>query len=341
MAKAKKLPSGNWRCLVYIGKDQDGKRKYESVTAPTKKEAEYKAAELSYNRKQKIIPENMTLGEAYDKYIESKSNVLSPNTIREYKRSRNHDLQGLMNIKLTQLTQDIIQQEINKFSVNHSPKSVACAHGLLSGVLSVYLPDFKLHTTLPQKEKYNRQIPTDKDIETLLKCAEGTTVEIPIMLAAFGSLRRGEICALTPNDVKENGIEINKSLAINDNRERVIKAPKSYAGYRFVELPNFVMEKLKTWDFKIAPSTLTNGFAKIVKVAGIPHCRFHDLRHYHASVLHALGVPDKYVMKRGGWNSTGVLQEVYQHTMKDKENEFTDVALDHFKNMQHEMQHEK
>ncbi len=82
MAKAKKLPSGNWRCLVYIGKDQDGKRKYESVTAPTKKEAEYKAAEIRLHcESHNTRTENLTLSEGIDKYIASKENILSPSTI--------------------------------------------------------------------------------------------------------------------------------------------------------------------------------------------------------------------------------------------------------------------
>ena len=42
MATAKKLKSGSWRCLVYDCME-DGKRKYKSFTAPTKKEAEHGA----------------------------------------------------------------------------------------------------------------------------------------------------------------------------------------------------------------------------------------------------------------------------------------------------------
>ena len=45
MANAKKLPSGSWRVRVYDGKDQNGKDVYKSFTAPTKKQAEYLAAE--------------------------------------------------------------------------------------------------------------------------------------------------------------------------------------------------------------------------------------------------------------------------------------------------------
>ena len=40
MAKAKKLASGSWRCLVYSHTDPDGKRRYKSFTAANKKEAE-------------------------------------------------------------------------------------------------------------------------------------------------------------------------------------------------------------------------------------------------------------------------------------------------------------
>lgn len=39
MATAKKLPSGSWRCLVYTGTDINGRRKYKSFTAGTKREA--------------------------------------------------------------------------------------------------------------------------------------------------------------------------------------------------------------------------------------------------------------------------------------------------------------
>ena len=37
MAKARKLPSGNWNCQAYIGKSANGKKKYKGFTASTKK----------------------------------------------------------------------------------------------------------------------------------------------------------------------------------------------------------------------------------------------------------------------------------------------------------------
>jgi Phage integrase family. len=69
--------------------------------------------------------------------------------------------------------------------------------------------------------------------------------------------------------------------------------------------------------------------------------RFHDLRHLNASVMVALGVPDKYAMERGGWSTPEVLQSVYQHTFS-AERQQVDSAMDNYFSgiMQHEMQHE-
>ena len=49
MAKAKKLPSGSWRAQAYDYTDDSGKRHYKSFTAPTRKEAEFMAAEYQIN----------------------------------------------------------------------------------------------------------------------------------------------------------------------------------------------------------------------------------------------------------------------------------------------------
>lgn len=133
MAKAKKLPSGNWRVNLYDYTDPaSGKRIYKSFTATTKKEAEYMAAEYKLDGKQRTASAgDMTLKEAYTRYIDSKTNVLSPSTIREYRRSARNDLQDIMPLKLRDITQEAVQRSINQFAANHAPKTVRNAHGLL------------------------------------------------------------------------------------------------------------------------------------------------------------------------------------------------------------------
>ena len=85
MATAKKLPSGKWRCLIYVGME-NGKRKYKSFTADTKKEAEKKAVnyQADFENKQD------TLEEMIEKYIKSKEKVLSQTTLKGYLSIKNN-----------------------------------------------------------------------------------------------------------------------------------------------------------------------------------------------------------------------------------------------------------
>lgn len=353
MAKAKKLPSGKWRCLVYshtesIQNNEDGTvkkvRKYESFTADTKKEAEYLAAEYVLKKNRKLRPQSMTLGEAMQEYIDLKSDVLSPSTIRGYNLIKKNRYQNIQNIRIDQLSNEILQREINEDAAKRSPKTVRNDYGFLTAVLDMFHSDFKPQVTLPPKVKPRLYVPTDEDIKKLMSSVENTSFELPVLLAAFGSLRRSEVCALESSDIHDNSIFINKALVKNKDGKYVIKPPKTFSGYREIELPDFIIKKMSGIQGRIVqltPDHITSRFVQILSKNGIPRFRFHDLRHYQASILHALGIPDKYIMKRGGWKSILTLKNIYQHTMRDKQNQFTTIALQHFEKMQHEMQHEK
>jgi hypothetical protein len=89
MATAKKLPSGSWRVQVYSHKD-NGKKVYESFTAPTKAEAEMKAAKYAMQKKLRARYD-LTVKDALEGYINAKEGVLSPGTIRGYDRMRNNN----------------------------------------------------------------------------------------------------------------------------------------------------------------------------------------------------------------------------------------------------------
>lgn len=71
--KPKKLPSGRW----YVQVMSDGER--IGRTFDTEDEAVYWAAGIKTKAKAAVkSPRNMTVGEAMDRYIESKDSVLSP-----------------------------------------------------------------------------------------------------------------------------------------------------------------------------------------------------------------------------------------------------------------------
>ena len=82
MAKATKLPSGNWRCKAYYT-DEYGNYKSKSFTAESKVAAQA-ADNFLLERKHTAKVEDRTLGELADSFIEL-NELLSPSTIRGYK----------------------------------------------------------------------------------------------------------------------------------------------------------------------------------------------------------------------------------------------------------------
>ena len=138
MANAKKLPSGSWRVQVYAGKDASGKRMYQSFTAPTKKEAEFLAAEYIYKRKN-TTREKLTFQEASDQYIENRQNILSPSTIRCYRIIQRNSVPNLLNIKIDRLADGfLIQQQMNENAKRYSAKSLRNQLGFITAVMGFF-----------------------------------------------------------------------------------------------------------------------------------------------------------------------------------------------------------
>lgn len=348
MAKAKKLPSGSWRCQVYSHIEEiqlpDGstkkKRVYKSftcddTTSKGKRKCEALAAEWAA-KKETVQSTEMTFGEALDKYIDSRENVLSPRTIMDYRAARRNYVQQLMAIKIDDLSQQHIQQAINLESLHLSPKTVRNIHGLISAVIKVYRPDFALNTALPKKERVELYIPTDEEVKKLLSAVQDTEMELPVLLAAFGPMRRGEICALESSDISGNIVHVTKNMVKDGSGGWIIKTPKSYAGDRYIDYPDFVAAKWAGISGRIVhltPNNITDKFKYCLKRAELPHFRFHDLRHYSASIQHALGIPDSYIMQRGGWGNDGTLKAVYRHALADKSKEMDSLANQHFEKL--------
>lgn len=285
-------------------------------------------------------PGQMTVGEAVDRYIESKDAVLSPATIAGYKRIRRNALQGIMDIHLSDLTQEAVQREVNRMARNHSPKSVRNAHGLLSAALSVYRPNIVLRTTLPQKERYEAAVPSGEDIGKILEAAKGSRMELPILLALWMGLRASEIRGITWESIEGNTLHIKQAIVEGESGPAV-KGTKTYSGNRKVRIPDYIMAlmdiqpRIDEYVVHMSGQALYKGFCRLCEKAGLPHYRFHDLRHGNASVMLALGVPDKYAMERMGHATNNMLKTVYQHTMDEKRKEVDDAVDNYFSQKLH------
>ncbi|NLB91272.1 MAG: site-specific integrase [Clostridiales bacterium] len=336
MATAKKTKTG-WGIQIYLGKGPDGKRKYKRFTGPTKKAVEFMATSYREEVDRRNIPDKMTVGEAIDIYISNKDAVLSPKTIKEYKGYRKNYLQSLMNIRLGELTRNHIQQAVNEDAKTYSPKTLRNTHGLLSSALGAVMPDFNLKTALPMRKKAEIIIPTNDEVKTLLVASEkDDDLYKAILLGTFAGMRKSEICALSYGDVdkKEGRLRINKAKVQNSNNEWVIKGTKTYSSTRNIKVSSEVIDELlarQTSDMVItcSPNALTSRYRYTRDPLGFTF-RFHDLRHYYASVMLSLGVPDKYAMQQMGHGTTNMLKTVYQHVMQDKKIEVEEQITTHF-----------
>ena len=80
----------------------------------------------------------------------------------------------------------------------------------------------------------------------------------------------------------------------------------------------------------IPPSAVSNDFPKLLRNAGLPPVRFHDLRHTHATMLLREGIHPKIVSERLGHATIGITLDVYFHVLPSMQEEAArklDLAL--------------
>ena len=320
--KPRKLKSGTW----FIQTQVNGTRK--SFSAPTRAEVIRKATE--YKLTASDAP-SAPLGVLIDRYIDMKRNILSPSTIKRYELTRRSELQRLMTIPARDLTADRIQAEINIMSVDHSPKTVRNAYGLINATLSLFAPELHFRVTMPPRKQIDYSVPTTDEIFALINAASDH-LKTAIMLAAFCGLRRGEIAALEMTDIKKNVIHVKSAAVYDADRRQINKSPKTFTSDRYVPAPQILLDHIKGTRGIVCPlslNSITHRFTELRTRLGLT-CRFHDLRHYYASALHAVGVRDQYIMKFGGWSSDGVLKSIYRGTLDDFEAAAAEQATNYF-----------
>lgn len=311
-----KLPSGSYRIRqMYKGKTY----KFTLDHKPTKKEAMLLVSEMLQDST------NVQSGtfEKYAKdYVENRRSVLSPSSIRTYEIMIKMISESFNSTNLYDIDQELVQKEINKYAEDHSPKSVRSLHGFISTVLRVNRPSLKLSTTLPQKEVKKRYLPTQDDIKAILEAAKGTEDSVGFQLGILG-LRRGEVCALTIEDLNGHELSITKNLVYYDKKWIVKSMPKTEASYRTIMLPDSLAEEIQKqgYIFKYSPKKLNKHLQEYQDRLNIPRFRFHDLRHYFASYAHSLGICDADIMAMGGWETDFVMKRVYREAMEDSRKE--------------------
>lgn len=323
----------------YAYYDIDGKRHVKTFTAPTKTKAKNlaKAWERERNEHQRTT---MTVSDAVERYIDIKEQVLSPSTIRSNKAIQRKHIDGKIgDIRICDLSAVDVQRWVSDLSrCKKSPKTVRNCYGLLTASIRMQDDSFHPKISLPQPKPFENYCPSTTEVKTLIeeiRRSGDKSLLIGVMLSACGPLRQGEACALTSDDVKGNVVTINKSMVYTAQNTWEIKEPKNPQSNRKIIYPDIVIKELEGINGSLVglnPNELYLRFRKACKRAGIPPFRFHDLRHYGISIMHAIGVPDVYILHRSGHKTDHVMKRVYRDVISEEEQKQTENILSYFSN---------
>lgn len=308
-----KLKSGSYQIREMV----NGRR--YSVTVPYKP-TKREATELINEKIDNTPLVNMPFSKAAQKYINSKSNILSPSTIREYTRTANNLPKYFKDMDICKIDDYELQKFVNTYSLDHSPKTVRNVYSFIRAVIRLFNPKANISATLPQKHHTEHYTPTIEDVKRILEYSKGSDYYIPLYLATL-SLRCSEICALTIDDLNGDTISITKARVRGENGYVLKDWPKTDASYRTVVIPKHLSKTIrkKGYIFNYLPNQLDKYLSRVQKKLGIPHFGIHRLRHFFASYSHELGYSDAVIQSMGGWNTPEVMRSIYRHAMNENQ----------------------
>jgi len=183
----------------------------------------------------------------------------------------------------------------------------------------------------------------DAELATrILVAAQGQAIELPVAIAIATGMRRGEILGLRWRDLDEDlsVAHVRRTLQ-STTSGAVFEDPKTRRSRRAVALPAFLHpylthqredqarrraelgDKWQETDLvvdagdggAVSPVNLSSVWPRFLRRSGLPHVRFHDLRHGHATLMLMQGVHPKVVSERLGHSSIGITLDTYSHVL--------------------------
>lgn len=335
-----RLPSGAWRVQVMV----DGKR--VSVVDENPSVAQAKAVALKtgiIEEKEKRDQEKsgaISLSRAIDLYIEGRGNVLSPSTINGYKEIQRNRFHDLMKTKVFDIDESDVQRAVNQEAKSVSTKTIKNALGLVVSVISEYKSINVKRIRLPQRKRIEHTYLDESGMIELFEAIQGSSVEIPILLAVWLGMRRSEILGLCWDsiDFESAKISVRRTYVKNKENGYVLRDEmKTEASRRVLDCPGYILQKLKAYTpnhregrvFTMHPNTIYKTMKRVCDENGIDFVGVHGLRHTNASVMLSLGIVDKVAMARGGWSTDVTMKQIYQHVFQS-DKKTAGSAVDNF-----------
>ncbi len=255
-----KRSDGRYAVQVYLGKDENGKRKYKTVYGKTQKEADKKADEIriKIGKGINIELEKDCFKEWRERWLKYKETEVSVSHYNGLKSICKH-LSSLDNKKIIDITPWDIKELLTDIAKTNPNTGKPASKKLLTDIKSVVSQIFAeaidnrvveynptQNIKLPKGGTKSKRIPI---LDEQIKWIEDTEhhAQVAAMIMLYAGLRRGEIVALTWSDIdfKKGIISVNKSVEYQGNNPILKDGAKTEAGIRDVTMPDKLSAFLK------------------------------------------------------------------------------------------------
>ena len=332
----------------------DGRRRYVSAKTKTEARRALRQVMADADRGLVFDADNLKVAEYLDRWLsDSVADTVKATTFERYEQiTRLHLKPALGRTKLKALTPAHVRGLYReKLEAGYSARTVRYVHttlhkALKQAVMDGLIPRNATEAVKPPQPSRKEMHPlTPEQAKLLLQTAHeaGDRLEALHVLAIHAGLRQGELLGLKWDDVdlEDGSLQVRRTLSVTKSG-LVFTSPKTTGSRRSVKLTGKAIEALRShlerqlaeidrvgslWSENgliFASETgeplnrhhLTRrSFKPLLKRAGLPEIRFHDLRHTCATLLLTRNVNPKIVSEMLGHSSIAITLDTYSHVL--------------------------
>lgn len=301
-----------------------------------------------------------TFKEVYELWLEQYKNTVKESTLQNtLNLFKCHILPRFGKMYIHRIKINHCQDAVNhwfkvlkNYRIVNSYTGLVFRHAMKLGIVSSN-PTTLL--TMPVRlEKVDDDAPenffTKEELLKFLESIDSPKWKTLFRVLAYSGFRKGEVLALTWNDInfKGSSISVGKTLTIGLENKLIIQTPKTKKSKRTVSMDSGTMEMLKEWKkvqaevmlglgFNVKKpeqlvfTNLKNKFINPQKVgqqmelyckkATVKSITPHGLRHTHCSILFESGATLKDVQDRLGHADIATTMNIYTHVTEQKKDE--------------------
>lgn len=346
-----KRADGRWQAIVTL---PTGKRKY--YYRATRAEAYAARTKALHELAQglPVVAEKQTVAEFLVSWLEGAAPSLAPRSYARYRSHINHHLiPALGRTKLSRLTAQQIQVlYAERLKAGAAAGTVRQMHAILHRALGDAtrlgaLPrNVATLVTVPKPTKEEMHTLSPEEAKIFLAAVEGERLEALYVVALTTGMRLGELLGLRWRDVDLDvgALHVRVMLRYRNSATYYFEPAKTVKSKRKIGLSSTGLEALRRHKVRQAEERLAAGpawrtddlvfatvvggalngnqlsgrnFPTILKRAGLPHIRFHDLRHTCATLLLRGDVHPKVVSEMLGHSTIQMTLDRYSHVLPD------------------------